>query len=202
MKNLFGKLFVVLTIAVGFAACNDNDDWYEEQLRQQELNQKRIDSTLNAQKPILQAYAMEHFENPVMNDSTGIWFDLIEAGDDDSYEYMINGQQIVVPTVTVKYKGELMNGTVFDQTADDKTANFLIGRNVIPAWQIAFLPKSINYNGSDVPIVGLTENGLKKGSKIKFIAPSPYCYDNNAREKIPANSPLVFEIEVVDIKNL
>lgn len=201
MKNLFGKLLIVLTVAVGFAACKDNDNWYEEQLKQQELNQKRIDSTLNAQKSILQAYAMEHFDNPMMNDSTGIWFDLIEAGDDESYEYMISGQQIIVPTVTIKYRGELMDGTVFDETAEDKTANFRLG-NVIPAWQIAFLPQSINYNGEDVPIVGLTERGLKKGSKIRFITPSPYAYDNQPREKIPANSPLVFEVNVVDIRNL
>lgn len=35
MKNLFGKLLIVLTVAVGFAACKDNDNWYEEQLKQQ-----------------------------------------------------------------------------------------------------------------------------------------------------------------------
>lgn len=201
MKNLFGKLFLVLTLAVGFAACNDNDDWYEEQMRRQELERIRIDSTLNAQKPILEAYALQNFDNPVLNDSTGIWFDLIEAGDDESYQYMISGGQILAPNVSVKYKGELMNGTVFEETTEDKTANFSLG-NVISAWQFAFLPQSINYNGSDVPLIGLTEKGLKKGSKIKFITPSPYGYDNQAREKVPANSPLVFEIEVISIQNL
>ncbi|MGO3306332.1 MAG: FKBP-type peptidyl-prolyl cis-trans isomerase [Sphingobacterium sp.] len=48
-------------------------------------------------------------------------------------------------------------------------------------------------------MAGLTTEGLRKGSVIKFVTPSPWAYDAKELEKIPANSPLYFEMEVVDI---
>jgi FKBP-type peptidyl-prolyl cis-trans isomerase FkpA len=176
----------------------EDNSWYEEQIK----NQQRIDSTLAAQESILEEYALNNFEAPVYDDSTGIWFEVIQQGDEDSYSYMFSSSgQIIAPTVTIKYEGKLMDGTVFDATEEGNTSNFPLG-SLIYAWQVAFLPQTIDYNGTDIAVPGLTETGLKKGSKIRFIAPSPYCYDNQEMEKVPANSPLVFTIEVVDIKNL
>jgi FKBP-type peptidyl-prolyl cis-trans isomerase FkpA len=72
-------------------------------------------------------------------------------------------------------------------------------QGLIPAWPIAFRPKTIVFNGR-THHTGLVEGGLKKGHKIRFVAPSPYCYDTRASDKVPANSPLVFTIEVQDIR--
>lgn len=41
--------------------------------------------------------------------------------------------------------------------------------------------------------------GLKKGSKAELTCPPDYAYGSRARPKIPANSVLLFSIEVVDI---
>jgi FKBP-type peptidyl-prolyl cis-trans isomerase len=42
---------------------------------------------------------------------------------------------------------------------------------------------------------------LKKGSKAKFIIPSPLAYgENGAGALIPANSILVFDVEVTDVQ--
>ena len=207
MKKLFSILSVVALMATTFTSCNKGDDFdydgYNEQLRK---NQERIDSTLRVQKPILEAYAMEHFENPVYNDSTGIWFEILQPATptENPYEYPLtsNGQWIT-PTATVKYKGELLNGTVFDESSQAISMNIVeqsqYGPGLIPAWPIAFRPKTIVFGGETFH-TGLVEDGLQKGHKIRFVAPSPYCYDNRKSDKIPADSPLVFTIEVIDIK--
>jgi FKBP-type peptidyl-prolyl cis-trans isomerase len=73
-----------------------------------------------------------------------------------------------------------MNGEIFDQTKE-KPATFPLNR-LIKGWQI-----------------GLTK--CKKGGKMRLIIPSALAYSIRARaEKIPPNSILLFDIEVLDIK--
>jgi FKBP-type peptidyl-prolyl cis-trans isomerase FkpA len=93
-----------------------------------------------------------------------------------------SGKQVsVTDTVTVHYKGYLFNnGEVFDQTKD-KPASFPLNR-LIKGWQLV------------VPL-------LKVGGKIKIVIPSALGYSIRPRAaKIPPNSTLVFEIEVLDAK--
>lgn len=87
----------------------------------------------------------------------------------------------VTDTVTVFYKGSLLSdGSVFDQTKD-KPATFPLNR-LIKGWQIG------------VPL-------LKVGGKIKIAIPSGIAYGIRTRAaKIPPNSILVFEVEVLDAK--
>ena len=89
------------------------------------------------------------------------------------------GAQVkVTDTLTVKYKGYLLtNGRVFDQTKTSP-ATFPLTR-LIKGWQLA-LP------------------ACKVGGKIKIVIPSGQSYSIRTRgPKIPPNSVLVFEIEVV-----
>ena len=87
----------------------------------------------------------------------------------------------VTDTVTVFYKGSLLSdGSIFDQTKE-KPATFPLNR-LIKGWQLA-VPK-INVGGS-----------------IKVIIPSGLAYGIRSRSKdIPANSVLVFEIEVLEAR--
>ena len=92
------------------------------------------------------------------------------------------GRQVSVnDTVTVFYKGYLLkDNSVFDETKE-KPATFPLKR-LIMGWQIG------------VPL-------SKVGGKIKLIIPSNLAYSIRTRAaKIPPNSILVFEIEVVDAK--
>ncbi len=83
-------------------------------------------------------------------------------------------------TITMKYKGYLLDGTVFDQsTAGKDLVSPLYG--LIKGWQIG-VPK------------------FKKGGKGKLLIPSAYAYGKSGQGSIPASSPLVFEIELVDFK--
>ena len=101
---------------------------------------------------------------------------------DGVYYWMMNegtGKQVSVnDTVTVYYKGMLLDGSVFDETKD-KPATFPLTR-LIRGWQIG------------VPL-------CKVGGKIRLVIPSNLAYSIRTRSaKIPPNSILVFEIEVVD----
>lgn len=80
--------------------------------------------------------------------------------------------------VTVKYKGYLLDGMVFDQTTGSATATFPLA-NLIEAWQ------------EGIPL-------LKKGGKGTFFSPSALAYGPNGVSGIPGNSVLIFEIELVN----
>jgi FKBP-type peptidyl-prolyl cis-trans isomerase FkpA len=83
-------------------------------------------------------------------------------------------------TAVVKYVGKLLNGTVFDQNAQG--VDFQLGANaVIPGFEEGLLL-------------------LGKGGKAKIFIPSPLGYGPQGTGPIPPNSPLIFEVEIVDIK--
>ena len=86
-------------------------------------------------------------------------------------------------TVTIRYKGWLTNGKEFDTTEkDDKNpATFPLNR-LIKGWQ------------EGVP-------GMKPGGVRRLKIPASLGYGANAKEDdIPANSTLVFEIELIESK--
>jgi len=107
-------------------------------------------------------------------ESGGVYYAIMKEG---------TGKQVSVnDTVIAFYKGYLLsNNSVFDETKD-KPATFPLNR-LIRGWQIG------------VPL-------CKVGGKIKLIIPSNLAYSIRTRAaKIPPNSILVFEIEVVDAKS-
>lgn len=83
-------------------------------------------------------------------------------------------------TVVVKYKGSLINGTVFYQTPTDKTFTYLLS-GLIKGWQIG------------IPL-------MKKGGKTTFYIPSELGYGATNQGIIPPNSVLVFDIELVEVQ--
>jgi FKBP-type peptidyl-prolyl cis-trans isomerase len=84
-------------------------------------------------------------------------------------------------TVTVNYKGTLMDGTTFDSSYDrGQPATFVLNQ-VIPGWT------------EGVQLMNV-------GSKYKFYIPSALGYgDRGAGNVIGPNAPLVFEVELVSI---
>lgn len=104
--------------------------------------------------------------------SSGVYYQIISSGS-GSKTYSASTQ------VTAKYTGRLLNGSIFDQTSS-QPLTFPLG-NVIVGWQIG------------VPLI-------QKGGKIRLIIPSQYGYGANPAGKIPANSVLDFDIELVDVQ--
>ncbi|KXK41982.1 MAG: FKBP-type peptidylprolyl isomerase [Bacteroidetes bacterium OLB11] len=83
-------------------------------------------------------------------------------------------QPTVCDNITVAYKGMLLNGTVFDQSSN---ATFLLS-NLILGWQEA------------IPLIGI-------GGSIKIYLPPSLAYGSKASGVIPANSNLVFDIDLI-----
>ncbi len=96
----------------------------------------------------------------------------------------------------MKYTGYLLDGTVFDSNVDPKFKHtdpfeFPVGQGaVIKGWDEGVA-------------------SLKVGTKAKLLIPSGMAYGSQARpgseanpKGIPANSPLVFDVEVLGVKDM
>ncbi|NQD69734.1 hypothetical protein HP439_03235 [Sphingobacterium shayense] len=214
MKNLIKPFFALALAAVTFTSCMKDNDPIDntEQYRKIE---ERVDSVLTSQKTQIEAFANSEFENPIKDsikitlsylDKTverGIWYEVTSEPTDDSYEYEISGQNLVYPSVKVKYSVKSLTGTTYKEDATGST--YVLGgsnanANIInQIWGISFFPYSIDYNGQTYYPKGLTKEGLKTGSKIRVVAPSVWAFDTQNVGDIPANTPLVYEFEVLDI---
>ncbi|MGX2950902.1 FKBP-type peptidyl-prolyl cis-trans isomerase [Ursidibacter sp. B-7004-1] len=84
-------------------------------------------------------------------------------------------------TVKVHYKGTLTDGTVFDSSYERKEPIEFQLNQLIPGWIEA------------IPM-------LKKGGKMEIVLPPQLGYGDRQAGKIPANSTLIFEIELLDFK--
>ncbi len=88
-------------------------------------------------------------------------------------------------TVTVNYVGSLTNGSVFDASANHGDTGFTFN---LGAGQVI--------KGWDQGIVG-----MKEGGKRKLVIPAELAYGDRAIGNIiPANSTLVFEVELVKVQ--
>ena len=84
-------------------------------------------------------------------------------------------------TVVVHYKGALIDGTQFDSSYDRNEPLTIRLDSVIKGW-------------AD----GLKQ--MKKGGKAKLVIPPEAAYGTDGVPGIPANSTLVFDVELLDIK--
>jgi FKBP-type peptidyl-prolyl cis-trans isomerase FklB len=85
-------------------------------------------------------------------------------------------------TVTVNYRGTLLDGTEFDSSYKrGQPATFPVG-GVIKGWTEAL-------------------QLMKVGSKYQLFIPANLAYGEQGRPSIPPNSLLIFEVELMDVKS-
>jgi len=189
----------------------------EAEQRQQE---EAIAASLAADETKIEAYLDAHPSEGWQEDETeypltligktpkrGFWFEILEEpteDDDEAYTYELSSSGGVVwPKVKVTYTAWLLDGTEVqsEESGDFDFATFRSNTSVYNGvWFASFFPKSIRYNSVDYDIGGLTAKGLKKGSKIRIVSPSLWAFGSVAVGDIPANSPLVYEFEVLSIE--
>ena len=101
------------------------------------------------------------------------------------YQVMKQGTGTISPkasdTVKVHYHGTLLDGTVFDSSVERGEPISFPLSGVIPGWT----------EGLQL---------MKVGDKFKFEIPPNLAYGPDGRPKIPPNSTLVFEVELLGIQ--
>jgi len=120
---------------------------------------------------LLQQYLEDNQIDAIRHES-GLYYDIEVAGS--------GGSPTINSEVQAKYKGYLTDGFVFDETPNDETRFFFLSQ-VIRGWQIG------------IPL-------LEKGGKGTFLVPSNLGYGFQARPGIPANSVLIFEVELINFQ--
>jgi len=109
------------------------------------------------------------FGNPT---ASGLYYAIIREGD--------GGFPDASDFVTVDYEGTLLDGTVFDSSYDRGAPfSFSMAGGVIDGW-----------------IEGV--KFLNRGSKGVFVIPSDLAYGQTGNANIEPNTPLFFEIELID----
>ena len=86
-------------------------------------------------------------------------------------------------TATVHYTGTLTDGTKFDSSRDrGQPMSFVFKRQpMIPGWDEGI-------------------STMKVGGRRQLIVPPALGYGSTPRDKIPANSTLVFDVELLEVK--
>ena len=157
-KALAAMAFLTLG-AVTLAGCNQEKKAVETYDLSAASNQKYL--TDNALKP------------GVKRLPSGLQYRVITAG---------SGKRVTSAgdMVTVTYKGQLINGKVFDQTQPGQTATFPAGR-LIPGW---------------VEALSL----MKEGDEWELVIPSNLGYGaQGAGADIPPNQTLIFQMKLISV---
>ena len=142
----------------------------------QKLNEKRkVESEASSKKSIesgKQFMEENATKADVKTTKSGLQYEVLKEGK--------GSHPKATDTVEVNYRGTLIDGTEFDSSyTRGETAKFPLDR-VIPGWT----------EGVQL---------MNEGAKYKFVIPSELAYGDRDTGTIPANSTLVFEVELVKI---
>lgn len=144
----------------------------KEQLIQDAITEFR-NQKLAASKEKESAYFTENAKNPgIVTLPEGVQYQVLKAGQ--------GAKPTADDVVKVHYAGSLIDGTEFDNSYKRGEPLELGLNRVIEGWKIA------------VPHMNV-------GSKYKLFIPSGLAYGDRATGQIPANSILIFEIELLEI---
>lgn len=92
-----------------------------------------------------------------------------------------NLSPLLTSTVNVKYEGELIDGTAFDNSYSNTDSLFTTNlTSVVEGWAIALMQMHV-------------------GDSVRVVIPADAGYGSTATGSIPAYSTLVFNIKLVDI---
>lgn len=161
-------------------------DWRDENFSKQfKIDPNLLNDMFNTYLEKMQAYtaaknleAGQKFleknkaESGVEISQSGLQYKISDAGNDV--------RATEQDTVTVNYKGTLLDGTVFDKTEEGSPATFELNR-VIKAWT------------EGLGLIG-------EGGKITLYVPAELGYGERGTRGIEPNSVLIFDVELVSVK--
>ncbi|MFT5859523.1 MAG: FKBP-type peptidyl-prolyl cis-trans isomerase FkpA [Flavobacteriaceae bacterium] len=101
---------------------------------------------------------------------SGLYFNILEEGEGDYIQFQ--------DRVSFTYTGTLLDGAIFDN--QQEPVEFAVA-DLIGAWKEIMLQ-------------------IKKGAKVYLATPPQLAYGSNALDDIPANSVLIYEMDILDVK--
>ena len=155
----------------------NKEEFEKDQAKLMEERKAKMEAEMAAQKTkdaeLINAYVAQN-NLTVKTTESGVTYVITQQGKGANVQ---KGQK-----VKVHYVGKLLNGTEFDSSIGKDPFEFIVGvGQVIPGWD----------EGLQL---------LNKGSKATLIIPSTLAYGPMAMgDRIPANSILLFDVEIVDI---
>ncbi len=174
LKNLDPKIITtaIQTALKGEVALITNAQ--KEQAIQQEIIKVRQEMENAAKKVETDFFAANASKAGVIAGPQGIQYQVIQEG--------TGPKPTVADEVEVHYIGTLLDGTEFDNSIKRNTPLSLSLNRVIEGWKLG------------VPLMSV-------GSKYRLFIPSKLGYGAQSTGQIPANSVLIFEIELLGIKS-
>lgn len=132
-------------------------------------------------KPVAaEADAMLAYANQIgmvpMQHNSGIYYEILDAGS--------GATATVNSNIAITYVGKFLNGEIFDQrsTPNNTPQN--------PHWPLSGLIEGWKIG---IPLI-------KEGGSIRLLIPSALAYGCAGRSVIPGNTPLFFEVTLVDVQ--
>lgn len=127
---------------------------------------------MSEEKTLLEYFAKNHIK--AQKTEGGVYYTMTKKGDGAT---IAKGQ-----TVSIMYTGKFLDGRTFDSN---------VGRN----------PLQVNAGARQV-VAGMDEplSIMRKGTKCTIYILSPLGYGAQQRGPIPANSTMVFDMEITDVK--
>ncbi len=207
-KNLFGLIALLFPLSFGFVSCAEDTAMEDPYANWQVRNEHYIDSIADVARAnvdgkweIYRNYKIVNddmtpglggtvvnnpYETPAsVNDS--VYMKILEPGKEEGLV------PLFTDTVSVYYRGKLINGTVFDQnyTGDLNT-------EVHVPTHFALQAKKTDGGFSDGLIVGWITalQHMKEGQRVELYIPSALGYGTQSQSSIPPNSVLIFDLKL------
>lgn len=182
MKNRLIAFAFTVMVALSFTSCIDPEQTQEAIFQR---DKEAIENYIMI-NPFISAVK----EYGLVNDAIYIFWET-------SVSEEVNSSMLAGDTVTINYTGRLLDDTIFDST-DEQIAR----DNGVFNGNRSYEPLRFA-NGFGIFLSGF-EFGISKmraGEKATIIFPSSLGYAGDPPQNIPPNSPLIFEIELLSVKN-
>lgn len=215
-KNLFWLIALLFTLSFGFMSCAEDTTVEDPYANWDDRNVRYLDSIADVARaneiPELNevgkwvikcnykisnesslnpglggsSVSTNPFETPPsVNDS--VYMKVLEVGEGDG------NSPLFTDTVSVYYRGELINGTVFDQsyTGDLNTEVHVPTHFALQAKQ------SSSVFGDGLIVGWITAlQWMKEGDRVELYIPADLGYGTQSQSSIPANSVLKFDLKL------
>jgi len=215
-KNLFWLIALLFTLSFGFMSCAEDTTVEDPYANWEDRNVRYLDSIADVARaneiPELNevgkwvikcnykisnesslnpglggsSVSSNPFETPPsVNDS--VYMKVLEVGEGDG------NSPLFTDTVSVYYRGELINGTVFDQNYSGD-----LNTEVHVPTHFALQAKQSSSVFGDGLIVGRITalQWMKEGDRVELYIPADLGYGDQSQSSIPANSVLIFDLKL------